>query len=60
MPDHSAEVFQALMRECPSLSTWNTFIVPLMKVLPKPLRDAAAIEAKRRNYKPNKDRGEYE
>jgi len=57
---HEDKVWDALMRECPSLATWNTFIVPLMKVLPLPLRDAAATEAKRRNYKPNREKGCYE
>jgi len=48
------------MRECPSLAAWNQFIVPLMKVLPKPLLESAALEAKRRGYKANKEKGCYE
>jgi hypothetical protein len=57
---YEERIWATLMRECPSLATWNTFIVPLMKVLPKPLRDVAAVEAKRRNYKANRDLGVYE
>lgn len=59
-PDYSDRVFAAIMRETPSLRMWNKFVVPLMKVLSKELRDQAAIEAKRRGYKANRERGEYE
>jgi len=57
---HEDKVWDSLMRECPSLAAWNQFIVPLMKVLPKPLLESAALEAKRRGYKANKEKGCYE
>lgn len=59
-PDFSDRVFAAIIRECPSLKTFNRFVVPLMKQETKELRDQAATEAKRRGYKPNKISGFYE
>lgn len=59
-PDYSNRVFACLMRECPSLRMFNRFIVPLMRNETPELRTQAAAEAKRRGYKPNKERGEYE
>jgi hypothetical protein len=58
--DYSDRVLAAMMRECPSLNSFNLFIVPLMKSLPKPLQGVAASEAKRRGYAPNKEKGIYE
>lgn len=56
----SEQVWGSLIRECPSLATFNRFIVPLMRIETKELRDLAASEAKRRGYAPNKEKGIYE
>lgn len=48
------------MRECPTLATFNRFIVPLMKFETQELRHIAAEEAKRRGYAANKEKGVYE
>jgi hypothetical protein len=58
--DNSGRVFTAIMRECPSLKTWNRFILPLMKIETEKLKMLAVIEAKRREYKYSKEKGVYE
>ena len=60
MPDYAPTLFKILMMECGTLNSFNRFIVPLMKVETPELRHLAAEEAKRRNYKANKEKGCYE
>jgi hypothetical protein len=59
-PNYDDRILEVLMRECPSLRSFNTFIVPLMRVLPRELVEQAATEARRRKYKANKETGRYE
>jgi hypothetical protein len=58
--DYAPALFKILIMECGSLSSFNRFIVPLMKVEAPELRHLAAEEAKRRKYTANKEKGCYE
>ena len=58
--DYALKTFKILMMECASLTSFNRFIVPLMKVETPEIRHLAAAEAKRRKYKANKEKGCYE
>jgi hypothetical protein len=58
--DYAPTLFQILMMKCGTLASFNRFIVPLMKVETPEIRHLAAEEAKRRNYKANKEKGCYE
>ena len=60
MADYAPVLFEVLMMQCGTLSSFNRFIVPLMKVETADLRTMAAEEAKRRGYKSNKEKGCYE
>jgi hypothetical protein len=53
-------IWETLMRECPSLVTFNRFILPLAKNEEPALKQLAANEAIRRGYKFSKDKGVYE
>jgi hypothetical protein len=56
----SEDVWGALMRECPTLGSWNRFILPIMKQETRELKIVAVAEAKRRGYEYSKQKGLYE
>lgn len=58
--DENLKEWKVLVACCHSLSLFNRFVLPLMRVEEEELMNYAATEAKRRGYKPNKTTGKYE
>ena len=60
MQDYADRVLRNIMTECGTLSSFNRFVLPLMRAETPELRHIAAEEARRRGYKANKEKGIYE
>jgi hypothetical protein len=54
------QVWRSIIRECPSLASFNRFVLPLAKAEEPALKKIAANEATRRGYKFNAAKKQYE
>lgn len=54
------QVWRSIIRECPSLASFNRFVLPLARTEDSALKRIAADEATRRGYKFSKEKGVYE
>lgn len=54
------QVWRSIIRECPSLASFNRFVLRLARDEDSELKRIAADEANRRGYAFNKEKGCYE
>lgn len=54
------QVWRSIIRECPSLASFNRFVLPLARTEESALKRIASDEAVRRGYKFNADTKFYE